>query len=67
MNKSSTTSIGTMIEQLDGLRDTKDLTHWEHGFITGVLERYLLAGKDTTRLSPKQVEAIEKIWSKHFA
>lgn len=62
-----TVSIGTMLEQLDGLRDTDDLTEWEQGFVTNVLQRYLLANKDTRVLSSKQVEVIERIWSKHFA
>lgn len=60
-------SLGTKIEQLDGLRDTDDLNQWEQGFVTSILERYLVAGRDTRMLSSKQVEAIEKIWSKHFA
>lgn len=60
-------SLGTKIEQLDGLRDTNDLTQWEQGFVTSILERYLVAGRDTRMLSSKQVDAIEKIWSKHFA
>lgn len=60
-------SLGTKIEQLDGLRDTSDLTQWEQGFVTNVLERYLLAGRDTRMLSSRQVDAIEQIWSKHFS
>ena len=60
-------SIGTMLEQLDGLRDTNDLTQWEQEFVTSVLERYLKAKKDSTVLSPKQVEVISKIWHKHYA
>ena len=60
-------SLGTKIEQLDGLRDTQDLTQWEQGFVTNILERYLLAGRDTRMLTSKQADAIEKIWSKHFA
>lgn len=60
-------SLGTKIEQLDGLRDTNDLTKWEQGFVTSVLERYLLAGRDTRMLSSRQVDAIEQIWSKHFS
>ena len=60
-------SLGTKIEQLDGLRDTKDLSEWEQSFVTSILERYLLAGRDTRMLTSKQVDAIEKIWSKHFA
>lgn len=60
-------SLGTKIEQLDALRDTKDLSQWEQGFVTSILERYLLAGRDTRMLSTRQVEALEQIWSKHFA
>lgn len=60
-------SIGAMIEQLDGLRDTKDLSEWEQGFVTNILERYLLARKDTQGFTGKQVEIIERIWSKHFS
>lgn len=65
--RASRTSVGTMLEQLDGLRDTKDLTDWEHNFVTSVLERWLLARKDTLSLTPTQVEKIEQIWEKHFA
>lgn len=60
-------SLGTKIEQLDGLRDTDDLTTWETGFVTSILERYLVAGKDTRMLSSRQVECIEQIWGKHFS
>jgi len=60
-------SIGTMIEQLDGLRDTKDLSEWEQGFVTNILDRYLLANKNTQGFTGKQVEVIERIWSKHFS
>lgn len=62
-----TVSIGAMIEQLDGLRDTRDLNEWEQGFVTSILERYLVAHKDSRCLSAKQVECVEKIWKKHFA
>ena len=60
-------SVKTMIEQLDGLRDTSDLTAWEGKFVTSVLNIYLTSGKETRSLSAKQIECIEKIWSKHFA
>ena len=60
-------SIGTMIEQIDGLRDTKDLTEWEQNFVTSVVEKYLLAKKSTQGFTGKQVEIVERIWSKHYA
>lgn len=56
-----------MLEQLDGLRDTSDLTTWEQEFVESVLQRYLLARKDSTVLTPKQVDVINKIWNKHFS
>jgi len=56
-----------MIEQIDGLRDTTDLNEWEQGFVTNILERYLLAKKNTQALSGKQVEVIERIYRKHFS
>ena len=60
-------SLGTKIEQLDGLRDTDDLSTCESGFVTSILERYLLAGRDTRMLSTRQVECLEQIWDKHFS
>jgi hypothetical protein len=62
-----TVSIGAMIEQIDGLRDTDDLSEWEQGFATNIIERYLLADKDTRWMSSKQVDIVERIWRKHFA
>lgn len=67
LGDNSMASLGTMIEQLDGMRDTSDLTEWENDFVTSILERYLYAKKDTRNLSAKQVEIVERIWSKHFA
>lgn len=56
-----------MLEQLAGMRDTRDLSPWENGFVTDVYSRYLIASKRTSVLSPAQAEKIEQIWSKHFA
>jgi hypothetical protein len=60
-------SIGQMLEQCDGLRDTKDISHWENTFLTDMLERYLLAKKSTSEFSDKQVEIIHRIYNEHFA
>ena len=62
-----TVSLGAMIEQIDGLWDTKDLTIWENGFVESVYEQYLLAKRDTRKFSAKQVEVIDRLWRKHFA
>lgn len=59
-------SIGTKIEQVDGLRGTDDLNAWEETFVTGIVERYEAAGRDSRVLSAKQVEVVERIWGKHF-
>jgi len=60
-------SIGTKVEQIDGLRGASDLPAWEQDFVTSVVERYQESGRDTRDLSAKQVEIIERIWDKHFA
>jgi hypothetical protein len=59
-------SIGKMIERLDGLRDTRDLTAWENTFVMNMVERYQAAGKSTSSFSDKQVETVEAIYNKHF-
>lgn len=61
-----TISIGTMIKRISGLLGTKDLTEWEQGFVSGAVEK-TRNGDQTTGLSPKQVEIIERIHDKHFA
>lgn len=60
-------SIGTKLEQLDGLRDTDDLTEWEDGFVETTYFAYERAGKSTSRFSSAVVEKIEQIWARHFA
>ena len=60
-------SLGTQIEQLDGLRGTNDLNDWEDGFVEIVVNQYEAAGKSTLRMSAKVAEKIEQIWRRHFA
>lgn len=62
-----TVSIGAQLEQLDGLRGTKDLSEWEANFVANMVVRYVAAGKSTTALTDRMVEKIEQIWTKHFA
>jgi hypothetical protein len=57
-------SVGNMIKQLAALSDT-DLTDWEDQFIGHMFE-LTDEGKDSTRLTPKQVEKIVTVYSKHF-
>lgn len=60
-------SIGTMIEQLEGLLDTKDLSDWAQGFVANVVASYRRAGNRTHDLSSAQVEKIEELYREHFA
>lgn len=59
-------SIGTKVEQIDGLRGTSDLNAWEESFVTNVVGRYEASNRDTQGFTEKQVENIECIWAKHF-
>lgn len=54
-------STAQKLEQCSGLIDTKDVTPWENEFLSSVCAR----GPD--RLTDKQVEVLERIYSKHFA
>lgn len=58
-------SVFTMLTQIHGLTEG-DVNGWEKEFIDSVWERSA-EGRDTSRLSTKQCEHIEKIWKKHFA
>lgn len=60
------TSIGTMIKRIAGLQGTKDVSDWENKFI-GSIAAMTNGGDETTSLSEKQVEVIERIHNKHFA
>lgn len=60
-------SISTMIEQLEGLTGTNDLTAWENDFVMDIARRWRLNKKRTDFFSTKVVVNIERIWRKHFA
>ena len=59
-------SIGQMIRQIDGLKDTTQVNDWENKFIHDIVEK-TNEGNRTTGLSEKQVECIERIYGRHFA
>jgi hypothetical protein len=63
---SQSISIGTMIKRIAGLQGTGDISEWEDNFIGSVIER-TDDGKNTTILTAKQVEIVERIHNKHFA
>lgn len=57
--------LGNMIKQVSGLT-ASDLNAWEKSFVDSVVEKSA-CGQNTTTLSPKQVEVIERLFDKHFA
>lgn len=55
-----------MLNQCSGLIDTPDVSVWENGFLKGLTER-LAKNPDTTTLTTRQLEVIERIYKQHFA
>ncbi|HYE38178.1 hypothetical protein [Methylocaldum sp.] len=58
-------SLGTQIKSLMGLLELDDFTSWETDFVSSVA-RQTREGQDTTRLTEKQIEVIERLHKKHF-
>ena len=58
-------SLGSKIKMISGLHES-DLSDWESEFAQNIFER-TNDGDQTSGLSEKQIEAIERIWGKHFA
>ena len=59
-------SINTMVKRCAGLIDTKDVSEWENSFLVSIQEK-TKDGNDTRYLTEKQIDVLEKIFSKHFA
>ncbi len=59
-------SLGTQIKQLAGLLDTADITEWEQDFIKSVYA-WSRQGGNTSILTEKQIDIIERIYRRHFA
>ena len=59
-------SLNTQVRQVSGLLDTKDLSDWEQDFVASVA-RQTNDGNNTSSLTEKQIECLERIHSKHFA
>jgi len=58
-------SIAQKVLQVQGLIDTTDVTEWENNFLKSINEQ--LNDDNTVALTSKQVEVIDRIWSKHYA
>lgn len=60
------TSVNSMIEKIEGLAGTDDVSEWEDEFIASIVKR-TDHGKNTTSLSEKQLDIVQRIHDKHFA
>lgn len=54
-------STAQKLDLVSGLLDTKDLSSWEQGFVTSLVQR------GSANLSDKQLETLDRIHDKHFA
>lgn len=60
------TSLNTMVKRCSGLLDTNDLSDWEADFVASIMER-TDDGENTSMLTEKQSDVLERIFKKHFA
>lgn len=58
-------SINNMVKRITGLAQG-DVTTWEYDFIDSIDDQ-TESGTDCAILSAKQVEIVERIFTKHFA
>lgn len=58
-------SLNTMVKKVAGLADTTDVSDWENQFIKSVTEQ-TRNGDNTTPLTEKQIDVLERLHSKHF-
>ncbi len=58
-------STETMVQQLEGLLDTNDLSPWEIAFVLTMKNRRIQ--RTLTRLTDRQVERLDELYRKHFA
>jgi hypothetical protein len=58
-------STSVMVERLIGLLGTKDVSDWEEDFIKSLQRR--LVDNSLTALTERQVDALDRLHSKHFA
>ena len=59
-------TLGSMIQQLEAMLGTNDLTAWEDNFVRNLVERSD-HGKDTGKLTVNQISRMIDLYEKHFA
>lgn len=62
----SMTSLNTQVKRVSGLLGTHDLTDWEEDFCFSIV-RQTKEGDNTSSLTDKQIECLERIHNKHFS
>lgn len=58
-------SLNTMVKRVSGLAGTNDLSDWEENFVASII-RQTRDGFDTSSLTEKQIDVLERIHDKHF-
>jgi hypothetical protein len=58
-------SLNIQVQRVSGLLDTKDLSDWEGKFVASIVKQ-TNDGKNTTSLTEKQIDVLERIHNKHF-
>lgn len=59
-------ALNTMVKRVSGLLGTKDLSQWEGDFVATIVDN-TKNGDNTTSLTEKQIDVLERIFDKHFA
>ena len=59
------TAINTMVKRVSGLLGTNDLSPWEGDFVASIVNQ-TKNGDNTTSLTEKQLDLLERIFNKHF-
>ena len=59
-------SLNNMVKRCAGLIGTKDVSDWEDEFLQSV-HRQTKEGDNTTSLTEKQIDVLERIHDKHFS
>jgi len=59
-------SLGAKVKSVGAMADTKDLNVRENDFVKRVVEQ-TGSGKNTTTLTPAQVDWIERLYERHFS
>lgn len=60
------TSIGSKLKKAEGLIDTRDINEWESNFLQSLVDK-AARDKGTQNFTEKQIDVLERIYSKHFA